>query len=331
MIFAVTPPLTRPATVYDHDVQADDPFISYAQNREDVVLWRALGHLPTGRYVEVGANHPRDDSVTRAFYDRGWSGITVEPMHDFAEAHRSERPRDSLVEAVVTDQDVTEVILHEVAGTGLSSIVDAVGDQHRGSGATVVDVKVPATRLSTILTDHGGLDQEVHFFLVDTEGAEPQVLRSVDLTVFRPWVAVVEATAPNSPTATHAAWEHVLLDAGYQFCLFDGVSRFYVAEERADELAEALSRPASAHDRFVDARAHDVWLDRERLRSDLWRWRSLALAQWASPDDAGPGGSADRLRAERDAARFELEAMRRTLSWRVTRPIRLVRRWIGQA
>ena len=51
---------------YGNDVNAES-FISYSQNGEDVVLMRALGHLGSGRYIEVGANDPTNDSVTRAF------------------------------------------------------------------------------------------------------------------------------------------------------------------------------------------------------------------------------------------------------------------------
>lgn len=38
-------------------------FISYAQNFEDVMLWRALKLFGPGRYIDVGANHPSQDSV----------------------------------------------------------------------------------------------------------------------------------------------------------------------------------------------------------------------------------------------------------------------------
>ena len=34
-------------------------FQSFAQNFEDVILWRALGHVTNGRYVDVGAADPR--------------------------------------------------------------------------------------------------------------------------------------------------------------------------------------------------------------------------------------------------------------------------------
>jgi len=315
----------RLGPVYDRHVPPDLSFISYAQNREDVVLWRALGHIPAGRYVEVGANHPRTESVTRAFYDRGWSGITVEPMHEFAEAHRAERPRDTMVEAVITDEDTDTVVLHEIAATGLSSIVDSVGAQHRAAGATVVDKPVRALRLSDVLERHGTLGQDVHFMLVDTEGSEPQVLASVDFDRFRPWVLVIESTAPNSTVQTHEMWEPDLLAAGYLFCLFDGLSRFYVAEERAELLQARLAYPACVLDTFVEARAYALLEGRQDLIWEVRRWRAEALRSWAGNRDTASSSELQRVRRELAAVREELVAVRSTVSWRVTRPIRAVR------
>ena len=45
--------------------------ISYAQNYEDVMLWRAVGHIDDGFYIDVGAVWPTNDSVTKLFYDHG--------------------------------------------------------------------------------------------------------------------------------------------------------------------------------------------------------------------------------------------------------------------
>ncbi len=53
--------------------------ISYAQNFEDLILMGILREIPNGFYVDVGANHPEQDSVTKIFYDKGWSGINIEP------------------------------------------------------------------------------------------------------------------------------------------------------------------------------------------------------------------------------------------------------------
>ena len=42
-------------------------FISYAQNFEDVMLRRVLKHVENGFYIDVGAQDPSADSVTKLF------------------------------------------------------------------------------------------------------------------------------------------------------------------------------------------------------------------------------------------------------------------------
>src|SRR3989304_3019019 len=59
---------------------SENTFVSYAQNFEDVMLWRALRGVTNGFYIDIGANDPTGDSMTNAFYERGWSGINVEPI-----------------------------------------------------------------------------------------------------------------------------------------------------------------------------------------------------------------------------------------------------------
>lgn len=66
--------------------------ISYAQNYEDVMLWRALKAIPAGFYIDIGANDPDVESVTRLFYDAGWRGVNVEPV----QAHYQDLQRKDL-------------------------------------------------------------------------------------------------------------------------------------------------------------------------------------------------------------------------------------------
>lgn len=301
--------------------------ISYAQNGEDVVLWRALGGVSAGRYVEVGANHPRDDSATRAFYDRGWSGITIEPVPYFADLQRAERPRDHLVQAAITNTSRGQITLHVVAGTGLSTIVDAVSDRHADAGIDHVDLLVPTLRLDDVLAESGWAGEEIHFMLIDVEGAERDVLQSVDLSRWRPWVLVVEATEPNSTVTTHSDWEPQLLAQGYEYCLFDGVSRFYVAAEKADLLRAPLSYPACVLDNYHTLSLTTTLQERQELLDQTAHWRTIALTGWADAVSQGVGVSPNTGQdAELEHALTQLVAMKGTLSWRLTRPLRGVRR-----
>jgi FkbM family methyltransferase len=288
-------------------------FISYAQNREDVILWRALSSVADGRYVEVGANDPVDDSITRAFYDRGWSGLEVEPEPDFARRYREARPRDVVVEAAVTPHG-DSVVLHRVAGTGLSTTVGRVGSRHEASGLATEDLTVRGVRLDALLAEHGFDRGDVHFCVIDVEGAEADVLSTVDLRTWRPWVLVIEATEPNSTRSTREQWEAGVLAAGYQFCLFDGVSCFYVADEHAATLAARLSYAAAVTDHYEEARHQRTVADlSDRLQqaladladseAQIQEWRTKALVTWASgivsnTDLAARSGQIDFLTAQ---------------------------------
>ena len=282
--------------------------VSYAQNGEDVVLWRALGHVQAGIYVDVGGFDPDNDSVTRLFYERGWRGVDVEPVPDFAERFRVRRPENELVEAVVTDLDVDEVVLHRFGSTGLSTLDDDVAGRHTESGLHYVDLRVQARKLDHVLEASQLVDETIHFLKVDVEGAEDQVLRSLDLKRWRPWVLVIEATAPNTNESTAEAWEPLILEAGYTFTLFDGLSRFYVAEEHP-ELEAALSYPACVLDGYVTA----VQAELERQLAELTRadaetvnWRNQAVAYWAESVASTQAADEIRVRAELDNERLAL-------------------------
>lgn len=308
-------------------VQPEPDFISYAQNREDVVLRRALHDVAGGRYIEVGANHPVIDSITRAFYDRGWSGLTIEPAPHYVELQRTQRPRDRAVQAAVTTR-AGETTLHLVPDTGLSTIVDSVSARHADHGIEHTDVTVRTARLEEILDEVGWSPKDpVHFMVIDVEGAEADVLASIDLTVWRPWVLVVESTAPNSTEQTHLSWEAGVTGAGYEFCLFDGLSRFYVAREHAARLRTALSYPACPHDDFVDRPEAMLKQEREKLTEDVTHWRTLAVGGWAEAVEAA---SARLVGDQIEQLRAEMTAMQNTLSWKVTRPLRGVRTLINQ-
>lgn len=293
-----------------------EPNISYAQNGEDVVLWRALGHLSGGRYIDVGANHPTADSVSRRFYNAGWRGIAVEPNPEYASLYRHERPEDSVFEVVVSDSAAESMVLHVVDGTGLSTVVDSIGTEHEISGFTLHDITVPVRSLNSLIEEAGLVDRDIHFLSIDTEGSEASVLASIDLTRHRPWVLVIEATAPRSTRQVHDEWEAAVLDAGYVFCLFDGLSRFYVAREHADQLVANLSIPANVLDEFVPLREWE-------LRHELGACRETAASLRAEAEQAEAERS--RLFTEVTDLRTHVQNLENTISWKITAPIRKVR------
>jgi FkbM family methyltransferase len=243
-------------------------FVTYAQNFEDVILWRALKHIDRGFYVDCGAYDPTRHSVTKSFYDRGWRGINIEPIPSLLQEFIVQRPLDANLAIAVSDgSDGAE--LYEIAGTGLSTLFHTIAQQHIKAGLSARVINVPTTTLSDVLRQFA--PSEIHFLKIDVEGAEHLVLRGMDLDRFRPWIVLVEATHPATQQSSRAAWESTLLNAGYDFAYFDGLNRFYVAKEHS-ELSKLIAVPPNVFDDFVSVDQIEAEQALEAFRhSTSWR------------------------------------------------------------
>jgi FkbM family methyltransferase len=200
--------------------------ISYAQNFEDVILWRALKHVERGFYIDIGAQDPVVDSVSLAFYEQGWRGVHVEPVTQFAQKLRSARPDEQVIEAAISSSEA-RMQLFEITDTGLSTGSETIARDHVAKGFSMHPIDVASMRLSQLLDSH--CDQPIHWLKIDVEGMECDVIESWAPSSVRPWIVVVESTKPNSQEASYADWELKLLALDYEFVYFDGLNRFYVS------------------------------------------------------------------------------------------------------
>jgi len=203
-----------------------EKLISYAQNFEDIMLWRALSHVQGGRYVDVGAQSPDVDSVSRLFYEHGWNGVHVEPTPDYAGRLRERRPDEVVLQVAVSEKPGI-LRFFDIKETGLSTMEQAIADEHREAGFEVSEIRVPSITLDTVLDQIP--DPEIHWLKIDVEGAEAQVIAGWTTSTKRPWIVVVESTRPLSTEQTHFEWEPALVGKGYEFAYFDGLNRFYAA------------------------------------------------------------------------------------------------------
>lgn len=282
-----------------------EPFVTYAQNCEDVLLWRALKHVERGFYIDVGAQDPVNDSVTKAFYERGWRGINIEPVRRWFDLIASDRPHDVNLNLAVSNQPGT-LKLFEVDESGLSTSDPEFARRHASAGFAVHEQEVECTTLDQICVDQAV--GAVHFLKVDCEGAEQATLEGISLSSVRPWIILVEATEPNSTKPTWQDWEHLLTGRGYGFVFFDGLNRYYLAEEHQD-LASAFVAPANILDgaqRIAEVRAHSRI---DRLLVEVDGLKGAAENARLRSELAFVSAERDRLALERDGLVVERDGL----------------------
>ena len=257
-------------------------FVSYAQNYEDVMLRRALAKVDRGFYIDVGAAEPYADSVTAAFYERGWRGINIEPMPGPFERLARARPQDVNLQVAVENRQTVARYFAVDGGNGISTGIPKLAEEYRDANWDISQVTVAVTTLRDICETYVG-EKPVHFLKIDVEGNEREVLASADFNTFRPWIILVEATEPNSQIPSHEGWEVLLLEAKYHFVYFDGLNRFYVSAEKMDELKHAFMVPPNWFDGFVRASESDMIrraTDLERQLAELQRQLQEAHEGW---------------------------------------------------
>ncbi len=186
---------------------------------------------------------------------------------------------------------------------------------------------------AAFIDGRGGVDgssaavRALHALLVDGPDAAG-VLDLLDLATLSPWVVVVPTAAAESVAAA-------LASHGYLSVYDDGTSRFSVAAEHAaslrgplDRLARPQDDPLAPTDDVIEQGAGlelevaELRAELDLARAELARWQTRAVDGWSEIvaragrglQDAGDGEFID-----------EVEAMRRTLSWRVTKPLRAAR------
>lgn len=280
--------------------------VSYARNHEDILLWRALKHVDAGVYVDVGANDPVDDSVTKLFYDRGWRGINIEPNNKYFSLLEKERPFDVNLNCAVSTHSC-DLLFFDTSIRGLSTSHKEIGDEYVKKGLAK-ECKVKSFRLESILDQ--SKCETIHFLKIDVEGTEADVLMGLNFDKYRPWILIVEAVHPITQDYTYHEWESIVLEGRYQYAFFDGLNRYYVAVEHTDLLPAFGSQP-NVLDNFETLTVVRLskLLTEQQTRADCLK------------------SEADCLKSETDSLRHELQTIYSSKSWRIVQLLRKLKRF----
>lgn len=172
----------------------------------------------TGFFVEVGAYDPVFQSQSYHLELGGWDGLLIEPIPEFAEnlaRNRKARVRQCACVAPA-DAHAGHVPLLERRGAS------TIRFNPRQVGHEQV-IDVPAATLTDVLIDANVA--QVDFLSVDVEGAEPDVLRGLDLARYRPRLILVDDREAFGETCS------VLRRGGYRLVRRTGHNSWFVPRE----------------------------------------------------------------------------------------------------
>ena len=207
---------------------------TYAQYNEDLILLALFADLKTGFYVDVGANYPTIDSVTKLFYDKGWTGINIEPIKGLQEQLQRERPKDINLQCGVGDTP-KKATLREYTSVSGHSTFDAKQKAAQDKRLEYVDYEVQIKTLKQIFD--ANKVKGIQFLKIDVEGFEYEVVAGNDWKKYRPEVICIEANHVSRD------WRPILERNQYRLFIADGLNEYYVEDKawkRTENFAERI-------------------------------------------------------------------------------------------
>ncbi len=159
-------------TKFDHDFS-----VSWSQCGEDLALVALLeADKKLGTYVDVGAHHPDRFSVTRALYERGWSGINIDADDQVRDTFLRKRPRDTFFVGAVGINDYYEFYRSEEKA--ISTVRRDWMERYANAGFRFEEKKrVKGIKLRSILES---MPARVDLLNVDIEGADLDAIKSIE-------------------------------------------------------------------------------------------------------------------------------------------------------
>jgi FkbM family methyltransferase len=188
------------------------PPVSHSQFGEDLIIYNLLNDLSIKSisYLDIGANDPEFFSNTCLFYERGFTGVLVEPNAALCEKLRNNRPKDCVLNVGIgADENVSEAdfYLFSEENDGLSTFSLKEAKHWEEVGMDGIKrmikqvVKMPLLSVNHVIENY--FTECPDFVSIDVEGWDLKILGTFDFAKYSPPVFCVETLAYNKDGSTY--------------------------------------------------------------------------------------------------------------------------------
>ena len=261
-------------------------FLSYAQNFEDVILYRVFKDIESFFYIDIDAKDPVYNSITNAFYQLGGHGINVLHSASIYQSFVKQRVNDVNLYEDYDISDVSAVTINNICKK------DSIKNIHL--------LKVPCKFQMSAFFDN-------------------QKIKNI-----RPWVIVCEVFKSHFDAVENEDFESdnidlLILDNDYSCVHFDGFNKFYVANEYQCIIRD-LKRPISSADDFVtsDFIIIENKLSDKKLECDFLAKKIVTLESLLSEKDH----QLDEMKVNLEDSNALINDMYCSTSWKLSLPVR---------
>jgi len=195
---------------------------SYSQWGEDSIISQFIFDN-NWTYIDVGSGHPVHGNDTFFLYQRGCSGILVDPIESNGKLSRRFRPRDKFILGIISN--VKNLKFFQFSNSGISTALGTRASKLRSDGYSVIREYFPEVYTLTNIFEQLRPGDRKILLKIDVEGLEERVLESLDFSRYSPEMILIEEleTLPYELTRIRkflTAKSYELIISGYNSHVF---------------------------------------------------------------------------------------------------------------
>ena len=197
---------------------------SFAQSGEDLILNTLFCNKKKGFYIDVGANDPYFQSNTHYFYELGWQGINIDANPESIQKLKKIRKRDINIEALISNKD-TNLKYFIFEKSAFNGIVYNENIPSKLKSTKIIKSKT----LTNVLNNEKLIT--IDFLSIDAEGHDFEVLKSLDLSLIRPSVILIESLCFDINKDISSDISEYLRQWDYKYFCKTVTNTFYISKE----------------------------------------------------------------------------------------------------
>ena len=162
---------------------------------EDLIIEDLTKNIKNGFYVDAGCYHPLHLSNTYLLYKRSWNGINIDISEFSIKLFNYLRPNDVNVNSAVSNTEKEISFYYQKKLSQLSTIKKEISNERMQGN--IKEKKIKSLKLNSILNQSKFKNRQIDFLNIDVEGADFEVLKSLDFTIYEPKIICIEIMDKN--------------------------------------------------------------------------------------------------------------------------------------
>ena len=157
---------------------------------EDLFIQNYFKNKPKGFYVDVGCYHPLDGNNTHLLYKNGWSGLNFDINFYSIELFNFLRKKDINIHSGISHRQEKLTMYYRKEINMLNTLDEKIAKIHFRNGYKKKNI--PVNTLNFFISRKFKKLNKIDFLNIDVEGAELNVLKSLNFKLYKPQLICIE-------------------------------------------------------------------------------------------------------------------------------------------